>query len=73
MNWFWRVRIYNSDDHYWRCQIETKNDLREIACIQEFYWKLTGCKMVLEGMSEKANSELATAHGAFAGLWKKGT
>ena len=73
MSWFWRARIYNDDSHYWHCQIETERNLREIASIQEFYQKLTGCKMVLEGMSEKANPELAAANAAFYGLWKRGT
>lgn len=69
MHWYWHVRIYNKAGRYWHAQITTGRDLKEIDGIQDFYWTLTGCKMLLEGMSEQENSNLSGIQDAFAKLW----
>ena len=53
MKWYWRARIYNSIDHYATIWIATNRVLHEIDTIQDFYRALTGCKMLLEAMSEE--------------------
>jgi hypothetical protein len=69
MNWFWRVRIYNRAGDYWHGEIVTSRDLREIDIIQDFYKTLTGCKMLLEGMRETADGDIAPINASFLGLW----
>jgi hypothetical protein len=69
MHWYWRVRIYNKAGHYWHGQIITGRNLREIDGIQDFYAVLTGCKMLLEGMSEQEDPNLGNIQDAFMGLW----
>lgn len=70
MNWFWKVRIYNSADTYWYGQVKTTRDLCEIDAIQDFYKTLTGCKMLIEGMSENPFKEAYEISDAFANLWR---
>jgi hypothetical protein len=70
MNWYWRVRIHDKDGNYWHAQITTSRNLREIDAIQEFYAILTGCKMLIEGMSEQPDENLGCIQDAFNGLWK---
>lgn len=72
MMWFWRVRIYNDDGDYWHAQVATGRNLSEIDGMQEFYNTLTGCKMLLEGMSEREHDDLAPLQESFKGLWIKG-
>lgn len=69
MSWHWRVRIYNKAGYYWHAQIVTGCNLREIDGLQEFYHTLTGCKMLLEGMSETGYADLAHIQESFEGLW----
>jgi hypothetical protein len=69
MNWYWHVRIYNKAGQYWRGEIVTGRNLREIDGIQDFYLALTGCKLLLEGMSEQPNPNVASIEEAFLGLW----
>ena len=53
MNWYWKVRIYNTNGQYGMVEICTTRNLREIDAIQDAYSQLTGSKMLLEGMSER--------------------
>lgn len=71
MNWYWKVRIYNTQGQYGVGWLKTGRDLREIDTIQDAYFTLTGCKMLLEGMSEEPmNSPLLTPiDNAFAIIW----
>jgi len=69
MNWYWRVRIYNKAGQYWHGQIITGRNLKEIDGIQDFYGVLTGCRMLLEGMSEQEDPNLGNIQDAFMGLW----
>lgn len=69
MLWYWKVRIHNKDGHYWHGQVTTGRDLKEIDAIQDAYWMLTGCKMLLEGMSEREFENTVTLQEAFDGLW----
>lgn len=69
MNWYWQVRIYDKSGHYWHGEIKTGRDLKEIDTIQDFYKTLTGCKMLLEGMSGQPSKEIAHIQTAFEGLW----
>lgn len=69
MNWYWHVRIFNKEGKYWHGQIITDRNLREIEGYQDFYAMLTGCKMLIEGMSEQPNDNIGTIHEAFHGLW----
>lgn len=69
MNWYWRVRIYNKQGQYWHGQIITDRNLREIDSYQDFYAMLTGCKMLLEGMSEQEDPNVGGIQDAFHGLW----
>lgn len=69
MSWFWHVRIYNKQGDYRHGQIETGRDLREIDTVQDFYRAMTGCKMLLEGMSEIKFDRVAMINESFDGLW----
>lgn len=71
MNWYWHVRIYNKAGGYWHGQVKTGRNLQEIDAIQDFYATLTGCKMLLEGMSEARCRNLADISDAFSGLWSE--
>jgi len=70
MHWYWKVKIYNKDGNYWHGQICTGRDLKEIDGIQDTYYILTGCKMLLEGMSEREDPDVGSIQDAFASLWK---
>lgn len=52
MKWYWKVRIYSTDGQYAFAEIVTDRILQQIDSIQDAYRQLTGCKMLLEGMSE---------------------
>jgi len=65
MKWYWKVRIYAPNGSYIITQIATNRTLDEINCIQDFYFELTGCKMLLEGMSETDSVELISINEAF--------
>lgn len=69
MMWYWRVRIHDKAGNYWHGQIATGRNLQEIDGIQDFYAILTGCKMLLEGMSDREDPNLALIQDAFEGLW----
>jgi hypothetical protein len=71
VSWWWHVRIYNKEGHYWHGQICTGRDLKEIDGIQDFYFTLTGCKMLLEGMSEREFEGVSLIQESFEGLWCK--
>ena len=68
-HWYWHVRIYNKKGDYWRGQIVTGRNLSEIDGIQDFYATLTGCKMLLEGMSEQEDPNVGGIQDAFKALW----
>lgn len=70
MNWYWRVRIYNNLGMYAQGQIITGRNLQEIDGIQEFYFILTGCKMLIEGMGEEESMNVASIQEAFSVLWQ---
>ncbi len=64
MKWYWRVRMQSAKGTYCIVQIETAQNLDHISVIQDFYHSLTGCKMILEGMSETPY-DLLTPNEAF--------
>jgi hypothetical protein len=68
MKWFWKVRIYRPDGHYYMVEVETVRDLLQIDIMQDFYKTMTGCKMLLEGMSETTFG-LDSIRFGFEGLW----
>lgn len=68
MKWYWKVRLYRQDGHYYFGEIVTECDLQQIDCIQDFYEQLTGCKMLLEGMQEKPYNITPIAD-AFTACW----
>lgn len=53
MHWFWQVRIHNDNGDYCTIFVKTGRNLDEINAIQDFYLEMTGCRMLLEGMSEQ--------------------
>lgn len=69
MNWYWKVRIYDRNGRYWFGQIKTARELREIDTIQSFYQALTGGRMLIDGMSDQRDTNLADINDAFIGLW----
>lgn len=69
MFWYWKVRIHDTNGHCWHGQVATGRDLEEIDALQDAYYALTGCKMLLEGMSEREDENTGTLQEAFAGLW----
>ena len=71
MKWHWTVRIYNDFGQYAITSIATNRDLKEIDAIQDAYLKMTGCKMLLVGMSESPNPGLLRVDGfGFSAIWK---
>lgn len=52
MHWYWKVRIYAPDGNYAFAEIKTERTLDAIDAVQDAYLALTGCKMLLEGMSD---------------------
>jgi hypothetical protein len=69
MNWYWKVRIYQRDGHYYFGEIKTNRTLIEIDTIQDFYREMTECKMLLEGMSKTSFGILPISE-AFQMCWK---
>jgi hypothetical protein len=69
MKWYWKVRIYNTEDNYWTCEIETEQNLDEILTICNFYLDMTSCKMLLEGMAATSYG-ISSLNDAFKGLWR---
>lgn len=51
--YYWKVRLYRLDGMYCQCQVRTEPNTTDIDLLQDFYFRLTGAKMVLEGMSEE--------------------
>lgn len=70
MNWYWKVRVYNTNGFYGTSQIKTGRNLEEINVIQDFYKELTGCKMLLEGMSEIPYENISYTKDIFQMIWK---
>lgn len=71
MKWYWTVRIYRSDGQYANAVVETDRVLNDIDVVQEFYLKLTGCKMLLEGMNTAPPAnQILTLNEAFQHLWE---
>ena len=68
MHWYWKVRLYASSGMYVQGQLKTNRVLFEIDTIQDFYKDLTGCKMLLEGMSE-TSFDIPMIDMAFHTLW----
>lgn len=72
MNWYWKIRIYATSGEYAICQIKTERDLAHIDTIKDFYELITGCKMLLEGMSEKQYDSVPMVWDGFKCLIKCG-
>lgn len=70
MKWHWKVRLYRDDGNYYFANVETARELVEIDVIQDFYKAMTGCKMLLEGMSETP-FECASIADAFSACWRR--
>ena len=70
MKWYWKVRIYRPDGHYGVGQVETSRNLTHIDTIQNFYLALTGCKMILEAMSENPFVGFSSIHHIFKTLYE---
>lgn len=70
MLWHWKVRIYRGDS-YAVGQLTTERNLRVIDTIQDFYFAMTGYKMLLEGMSEAEFHSTNDINTAFSILWEK--
>jgi hypothetical protein len=69
MKWYWKVRIYRPDGRYVQCEVVTPQELCHIDKWQDYYLELTGCKMLLEGMSEQSWAGLPTITNGFSKLW----
>lgn len=70
MKWYWKVRIYNRTGQYAQACVETEREIFAIDRIQDFYKDLTGCKMLLEGMSESWPTGVGRIGDMFNILWK---
>lgn len=72
MHWYWKVRIYNLDGNYCHAVVRTERNTQHIDTIQDFYFDMTGCKMLLEGMSESLElfAGIANIHDAFKIMWR---
>lgn len=70
MKWHWKVRLYRDNGDYYFANVETDRDLREIDTIQDFYKAMTGCTMLLEGMSETPFT-CPSLLDAFSGCWRR--
>lgn len=66
---YWKVRIYRPDGHYAHGQITTDHDLQEIDIRQDFYYQLTGGRMLLEGMQQIPYEDVPALPKAFRTLW----
>jgi hypothetical protein len=69
MQWFWKVRIYSPKGDYSIVEVITTRDLHQIDLMQDFYSTLTGCKMLLEGMSEYRYENLPSINFGFSRLF----
>lgn len=77
MFWYWKIRIYNSQEHYVTTWVATARKLGDIDLIQDSYLIMTGCKMSIEGMSDQRPGtehnpwgELTSLPQAYNMLWK---
>jgi len=70
MNWHWKVRLIGKTGQYNICQLPTGRNLSEIDAFQDFYLRLTGCKMLLEGMSEREYPDIPLISHSFQVLWR---
>jgi hypothetical protein len=71
MKWYWKVRLYRPNGGYWYAQVITGENLEEINIIQDFYNDLTGCRMLLEGMSKNSHEDIPSLEKAFYALYPK--
>lgn len=69
MKWYWKVRCYRPQGDYYICELETERRLEQIDVIQDFYLAFTGCRMILEGMSEESFKIAPVSH-AFQSMSK---
>lgn len=67
MRWYWKVRIYSPNGQYAFAEIVTDRILSDIDAIQDAYKQLTGCKMLLESMSETSFKQ----ENGFAIIWSE--
>ena len=67
MNWYWKVRIYSPNGQYAFAEIMTERRLEQIDAVQDAYKQLTGCRMLLEGMSETSFKQ----ENGFSVIWKE--
>lgn len=70
MNWYWRARMYDTEGSYLICQIKTGRQSTQFDAIQDFYANVTGCKILLEGMSDRPHEGVIEVREAFARLWQ---
>lgn len=70
MKWHWKIRIYNNKGHYCIGQIATDCNLDLIDNIQDFYEGMTGCRMILEGMSEQPYDGVSELSHVFHCIWQ---
>lgn len=71
MKWYWEVRLYAPDGHYGHAVVATERQLVEIDIMQGVYRELTGCEMVIEGMSNSPPTEqVLTLNECFTLIWK---
>ena len=70
MKWHWKVRLYRDNGDYYHANVVTDRDLEQINTIQDFYLAMTGCKMLLEGMSETP-FVCPSLPDAFSGCWRR--
>lgn len=69
MKYWWKIRIYNGLGQYAISQIETEEGTSEIDAYMDFYKALTGCRIMLEGMSQ-TKYECLDIHAAFNVMWR---
>lgn len=72
MHWYWKVRLYNLDGNYAHAVVRTERNTQHIDTIQAFYITMTGCKMLLEGMTDNKDLYIGVTdiHDAFKTLWR---
>ena len=66
MNWYWKVHCYTPQGGYHTRQIKTTFALHEIDLISDFYHDLTGCRILLEGMSGEPYPDIEMITGLYA-------
>lgn len=69
MKWHWKIRIYNSRGHYAIGQIALDKKLELIDSFQDTYEAMTGCRCLLEGMSERPHEGVEELVVAFKAIW----